>query len=88
VLFANQQALDDGSLKVHAAGIGLDTAAFEVCLDTSRYSDRVRAGMDMGMAFGVNSTPTVFINGRAVSGAQPYDVFAAIIDEELARSAR
>lgn len=85
VLFANQQALDDASLKVHAAGIGLDTAAFDACLDSSRYGDRVRTGMDMGTMLGVSATPTVFINGRAVSGAQPYEVFTAIIDEELAR---
>jgi protein-disulfide isomerase len=33
----------------------------------------------------VNSTPTVFVNGRRISGAQPYDVFAAVIEEELSR---
>jgi protein-disulfide isomerase len=37
---------------------------------------------------GVSSTPAVFINGRAVIGAQPYETFAAVIDEELERSAR
>jgi protein-disulfide isomerase len=37
-------------------------------------------------ALGVNSTPTIFINGRRLSGAQPYEVFAAIIDEELAKA--
>jgi protein-disulfide isomerase len=88
VLFANQQSLDDASLKAHAAGLGLDTVAFDVCLDASYYGDRVRAGMDMGTRLGVNSTPTVFINGRALSGAQPYDVFAAVIDEELARASQ
>ncbi len=85
VLFANQQTLDDASLKLHAAGIGLDTAAFDACLDSARYEQRVRDGMDMGTLLGVSATPTVFINGRAVSGAQPYDVFASIVDEELAR---
>jgi protein-disulfide isomerase len=88
VLFANQQALDDASLKLHAAGIGLDTAAFNACLDSSRFGDRVREGMDMGTMLGVSATPTVFINGRSVSGAQPYEVFAALIDEELERAGR
>ena len=32
-----------------------------------------------------DSTPTVFVNGRRVSGAQPYEVFTAVIDEELSR---
>jgi protein-disulfide isomerase len=86
VLFANQQALDDASLVTHAATAGLDSAAFGACLEASRYADRVRAGMDQGSLLGVQATPTVFINGRAVSGAQPYEVFAAIIEEELARA--
>ncbi len=34
---------------------------------------------------GVNSTPTIYINGRAVIGAQPFEVFKSIIDEELAK---
>ena len=38
-----------------------------------------------GTRLGINSTPTVFINGRRVAGAQPYEVFAGIIDEELSR---
>jgi protein-disulfide isomerase len=45
----------------------------------------VRDGITQGMRLGVNSTPTVFVNGRRISGAQPYDVFAAVIDEELSR---
>jgi len=85
VLFANQQALDDASLKLHAASVGLDTAAFDTCFDSARYESDVQAGMNMGTLLGVSATPTVFINGRAISGAQPYDVFARIIDEELAR---
>ena len=85
VLFANQQALDDASLVAHAATAGLDSAAFGACLESSRHEARVRAGVDLGTMLGVQATPTTFINGRAVSGAQPYEVFAAIIDEELAR---
>ena len=88
VLFANQDALDDASLKAHAAGLGLDTAVFDTCLDESRYGTRVRAGMDIGTGLGVDSTPMIFVNGRQLSGAQPYDVFAAMIDDELERAGR
>ena len=42
--------------------------------------------MGVGTGLGVRSTPTVFINGRMVSGAQPYEVFTKIIDEELERA--
>jgi len=58
---------------------------FSSCLDSSKYADRVRAGMEMGNRLGVSSTPTLFINGRVLPGAYPYDDLAAVIDEELAR---
>jgi protein-disulfide isomerase len=84
-LFANQQALMPADLKKHAADLGLDAASFGTCLDSSKYGERVRDGVALGDRLGVNSTPTIFINGRRFSGAQPLDVFVAAIDEELAR---
>ena len=85
-LFANQQALDPASLKKHAAEGGLDAGKFNTCLDEAKYGERVREQMGVGTRLGVSSTPSVFINGRMVSGAQPYDVFTTIIDEELERA--
>jgi protein-disulfide isomerase len=86
VLFANQQALQPEELKKHAAAIGLDLAKFNACFDASKYGERVQQQMSAGTQLGVGSTPSIFINGRLVSGAQPYEVFAGIIDDELARS--
>ena len=86
-LFANQQSLMPADLKKHAADQGLDAAKFAACLDSSKYGERVRDGVSAGTQLGVNSTPTIFVNGRRLSGAQPYEVFAAVIDEELARAA-
>ena len=85
-LFANQQALQPADLKKHAADLGLDAAAFATCLDSSKFGERVRDGVSQGTSLGVNSTPTIFINGRRLSGAQPLEVFVAAIDEELSRS--
>ena len=82
-LFGNQQALMVDALKGHASTLGLDTAKFNACLDGSKYAERVRDGIAQGTRLGVNSTPTIYINGRLVSGAQPYEVIAGIIDEEL-----
>jgi protein-disulfide isomerase len=65
--------------------MGLDTAKFNACVDTAKFGDRVRQGVEQGSRLGVNSTPTVYVNGRMLSGAQPYEAFAAIIDEELSR---
>jgi len=86
VLFNKQQELQPPDLKRHAAELGLDANAFNQCLDSSKHGARVRDGVSEGGALGVNSTPTIFINGRRLSGAQPYEAFTAIIDEELARA--
>lgn len=84
-VFENQQAMQLDDLKRYAASVGVDADRFNTCLDTSRHAEVVRDGVAQGTRLGINSTPTVFINGRRVSGAQPYEVFAAIIDEELSR---
>jgi protein-disulfide isomerase len=85
-LFGNQQALQGDDLKKYAAASGLNAERFNSCLDMSTHAERVRDGVAQGTRLGVNSTPTIFVNGRRISGAQPYEVFAAIIDEELSRS--
>ena len=87
-LFANQQALEPDLLKKYALETGLDAAKFNACLDTAKYAERVQAQMGLGNQLGVSSTPSIFINGRMVSGAQPYETFTTIIDEELERASR
>lgn len=87
-LFANQQALQPDALKAHAAVVGLDAAKFNACLDSSKYSERVQQHVGAGSQLGISSTPAIFINGRAVVGAQPYEVFVGVIDEELERAGR
>jgi protein-disulfide isomerase len=84
-LFDNQSALDTDDLRKHAQTLGLDMARFNSCLDSSKYADKVREGMETGNRLGVSSTPTLFINGRVLPGAYPYDDLAAVIEEELAR---
>ena len=64
----------------------MDQAAFDACLDSGRFAERVNADLTAGQQSGVSSTPTVFINGRAVMGAAPFDTFDAIIREELDRA--
>ena len=87
-LFANQRALEPEFLKKYAADTGLDASKFAGCLDSARFAERVQGGISAGSSLGVGSTPSLFINGRMLSGAQPYETFAAIIDEELERAAR
>ena len=87
-LFANQSKLTVPDLKQHAAELGLDAPKFNACVDSRKYKDAIDADIAEGNNVGVDGTPAIFINGRMVSGAQPYDVFKKVIDEELASKSR
>lgn len=84
-MFANQEALDPEGLKKTAKAIGLKMDGFEKCLAENKYLPQVKSDIEDGRKVKVKSTPTFFINGQLINGAQPMEVFAEIIDEELAR---
>ena len=84
VLFKNIAALDPDNLKKFAADLKLDAAKFNTCLDSGKYAAAVNKDMTDGMKVGVSGTPAFLINGRFLSGAQPFSAFQEIIDEELA----
>jgi protein-disulfide isomerase len=84
-MFANQRALAVPALKQTARTIGLNGGTFDSCLDSGKHAKFVTAGGELGNKMGVNSTPSLYINGRALVGAQPFEAFKQIIDEELAR---
>jgi protein-disulfide isomerase len=83
-LFANQQKLSPNDLKQHAAELGVDAAKFNACVDSHKYAAQVEADIAAANDAGVNGTPAFFINGRVLSGAQPFEEFSKIIDDELA----
>jgi protein-disulfide isomerase len=87
-MFVDLSQLAVPALKKHAAAIGLDQAKFDQCLDSGRFAQAVAADAAQGEKLGVNSTPSFFINGRPLVGAQPFDAFKTVIDEELARNRR
>ena len=87
-MFESQDALEVEDIKRYAGELGVDQAAFDTCLDSGQFSGDVNADLRAGQDYGVSSTPTVFINGRAVLGAAPIALFQQIIDEELERSSR
>ena len=84
-MFVNIQNLAVPALKQTARGLGIDGAAFDQCLDSGKHTASVRADIEAANKLGVNSTPTIYVNGRALVGAQPFDAFKQVIDEELAR---
>ena len=83
-LFADPAKLSDADLKTSAAELGMDAAKFNACFDSHKYKTRIDTDLQAGNAAGVNGTPAFFINGRLLSGAQPYEEFKRVIDEELA----
>ncbi|MFQ5789131.1 MAG: thioredoxin domain-containing protein [Acidobacteriota bacterium] len=86
LLFTEQKQLQVTELKEKAGRLGLDTNAFNRCLDSGRYETRVAADLQDGSAAGVSGTPAVFVNGRPVpGGAVPYQTMADVIQDELQR---
>jgi protein-disulfide isomerase len=82
-LFANQQALDRPSLEKYAEELGLNMGKFKAALDSGKFKDKVDSDAKEGAAVGATGTPTFFINGTKVVGAQPFPAFQTVIDQEL-----
>jgi protein-disulfide isomerase len=84
-LFGNQQSLTDETFTKHATELGLDVEKFNACYTSGKFrADVKQDGVDAAK-FGVTGTPAFFVNGRFLSGAQPFESFKVIIDEELSR---
>ncbi len=73
-------------LKTVAQQVALDMASFDACLSSGKYQAAVQKDVDQGKSLAVTGTPTFFVNGRPLVGAQPLDAFARVIDDEVARA--
>ena len=69
--------------KKFAAAVGLKASTFATCLDSGKYASLVQQETASGKAVDVSATPTVFVNGHIIVGAQPTETFEAAIDKEL-----
>jgi protein-disulfide isomerase len=85
-LFANQRALDRASLERYAQELGLDLAKFKAALDGDKFEKQIAADVAEATRVGANGTPNFFINGRNLVGAQPFEAFKSIIEEELKKA--
>ena len=79
----NQGAFNKDKLKQFAEELGLDTSAFNECLDSGKYTQLIRDESSMASSVGVRSTPTFLINGQPIVGAQPFEIFEQTIDPFL-----
>ena len=88
--FSNQREITPQNLKDKSLEVlkddGMDAAKFGDCLDNKKTLNLVKEDQKEGQSVGINGTPAFIINGRLISGAQPYDNFKAVIDDELARA--
>ena len=84
-LFENQNQLAVEDLKKYAKEMGLDTTRFEKDLVDLQKKKRVEDDMAEAKALGITGTPGFFVNGHYLSGAKPFEEFAAVIDAELKR---
>lgn len=82
-LFENQEILSIPNYKTWATEIGIDTAKFNDCLDSGKYAAKIQEDFNEGQQLGVRGTPGFFINGKPLSGAQPFAAFQSQIDPEL-----
>ncbi|MBW2723262.1 MAG: thioredoxin domain-containing protein [Deltaproteobacteria bacterium] len=84
LLFANQRALSAPHLVQYATQLELDEASFRACLQADATVEQIAADVAAGKAAGASATPTFFINGIMLRGAQGIEAFQIIIDQELA----
>lgn len=82
-MFSGEYALESDGVDQAAVDLGLDLDSFKECMVEARYADEVREDFEYGAGLGVSSTPTFFVNGIPVVGAQPLLSFIEIINGEL-----
>ena len=85
-LYALHGQVDRAGLELIARELGLDMLRFRADLDAGTYRASIAKDLDDARALGVTGTPMFFINGRPIHGSQSLDVFAGVVDEELARA--
>ena len=83
LLFASKQ-YDIPDLKQHARQLNLDGAAFDKCLDSGEQAGAIKAQLAEFAKFGLEGTPSFFINGRFLSGAVDYATLRTVVEQELA----
>jgi protein-disulfide isomerase len=82
-LFEIQPKLEDSDLEGVAKDIGLDVEKAKKAISTHKYKDIIDADAELADNMNASGTPHFFINGRRLVGAQPFEKFKSVIDDEL-----
>ncbi|MBI2998554.1 MAG: DsbA family protein [Deltaproteobacteria bacterium] len=87
-LFSNQGGLafTNAKLRRYAQELGLEMRPFSRCLDSDTYVKKIEGETAVAAFLGARGTPTFFVNGRLLAGAQPFEAFQNVIEDELRKS--
>lgn len=86
-LFNDVKDFDLAQIKDHAHSLSLNQAEFDKCVDSDGEASKIKQDQTEGTHLGITGTPTLFINGRYLSGAAKYETIRDMVQEELSASA-
>ena len=86
-LLRSPGSFDAADLQRRAVELGIEPMKFNTCIASGKYDPVIQKAIDNGRSVGVTGTPTFFLNGRVFSGAQPFETFERMIEEEMAMAA-
>lgn len=82
-LFSGDYNLGGTAYEAYAVELGLNAQDLLDCMASERYEDAINSDAQFASSLGITGTPTFFINGIPLVGAQPLSAFSQIIDDEL-----
>jgi protein-disulfide isomerase len=85
-LFQDPRALTDENFDKYAEEIGLNKEQFKKDMTDKGLEEKIKKHQTQGATLGARGTPAFFVNGRFLSGAQPFEAFKKLIDEEKAKA--
>jgi protein-disulfide isomerase len=85
-IFANQRAIEDADLENYAKEVGVDVGRWKKCFTDGTPRQRIMQDQATAMRLGARGTPAFYINGRFLSGAQPFPAFDQLVGEELKKA--
>lgn len=86
LIFANQGKFTQEDFENHAKSIKLNLDKFKAAMNDPKAEESIKADQAQAQKLGASGTPAFFIDGKFLSGAQPFESFKAIIDEEIKKS--
>jgi protein-disulfide isomerase len=87
LLFAHQKQLTDQDLRAYGAELGLEAGPLARALRGRQHQAKIESGEELAVDLSALGTPHFFVNGRRLAGKQPFERFAALVDQELEHAA-